>query len=312
MRTFRKLLLILVFALALELGVIVTLSSVEGLEQQYQRTVQHSVVDVDCSLLSGHFPEPRINVFQPSDDVDLGKESFSLLRSTTALYPKEVALLQSIYTTLKPHLPDYAKRSSYTFYIGKGLDVNAYSLGGGIIVVSEGLIAESPSVDFLAHVVAHEVGHDGMRHLSHKKSMQVLLLSEIELILTAMRNEPEGEQRQKLELLYRARVNEYFGGYPSLSYELEMEADIFASYVIARAGYDLSVVAQYYDARGIERKETRGSSDGNVHPPSKLRALILRCTDAKPIVRPQLEDALAKARGAIVARHSLERKGVLK
>jgi predicted Zn-dependent protease len=311
MRTIVNVFLILFGALFLDLASVITISTIRNLEVHTPGLDAQEQGILDCSMLSGRRPQPKINVFEHTADVELGNESFSSLKTRTGNYQKELALLQTIVETLEPHLPMYARGWKYRFFIGKSQDVNAYSLGGGIIIVNEGVFSNGPSVDFLAHVVAHEMGHTALRHQTHKESMTELLRSELVVLARARIDPPKTVPLDQLELLFRTRLEEYIS-YPSLSYELETEADVFASDVLARAGYNLSTVAYYYEQRAIELKEKRGTSDGSTHPPSKLRELILRCTKSRLVARPGLDTEFARIRGTIVTRHTLERQNALK
>lgn len=310
MRTLAKIFLVLIGALFLDLSSVVTLSAIRNLQAGIAINVQEQGI-LDCSLLSERRPEPNVNVFERTADVEFGEKAFALLKSRTSTYQKETALLQSIAKTLTPHLPAYAQGWKYRFYIGKSQDVNAFALGGGIIIVNEGVFSNSPSVDFLAHVVAHEMGHTALRHLTHKKSMRTVLMTELSVLTNAPGNLPEGVTLDDLELVLRTRLQEYLDN-PSESHEYETEADVFASDVLAQAGYDLPAVAYFYKQRALEQKEIRGASDYSTHPPSKLRELILRCTRPRFMARPNLDTEFARVRGAIVTRHTLERQDALK
>ena len=52
----------------------------------------------------------------------------------------------------------------WDFFIVDDPSVNAFNLPGGLVYVNRGLIAEADSLDQLAGVLAHEIGHGAARH----------------------------------------------------------------------------------------------------------------------------------------------------
>ena len=55
----------------------------------------------------------------------------------------------------------------WDFFVVRDPSVNAFTLPGGVVFVNSGLIAEADTLDELAGVVAHEVGHGAARHGTH-------------------------------------------------------------------------------------------------------------------------------------------------
>jgi predicted Zn-dependent protease len=52
----------------------------------------------------------------------------------------------------------------WDFFIVRDSSVNAFNLPGGLVYVNSGAIAEAESLDQLAGVLAHEIGHGAARH----------------------------------------------------------------------------------------------------------------------------------------------------
>ena len=52
----------------------------------------------------------------------------------------------------------------WDFFIVNDSSLNAFNLPGGLVYVNSGLIAEADSLDELAGVLAHEIGHGAARH----------------------------------------------------------------------------------------------------------------------------------------------------
>ncbi|HSN88894.1 MAG TPA: M48 family metalloprotease, partial [Thermoanaerobaculia bacterium] len=52
----------------------------------------------------------------------------------------------------------------WNFFVVEDSSVNAFNLPGGLVYVNRDLIAEADSLDQLAGVLAHEIGHGAARH----------------------------------------------------------------------------------------------------------------------------------------------------
>ncbi len=79
--------------------------------------------------------------------------------------PAALQYLNALGRKLAAQTP-FANRR-WDFFIVRDPSVNAFTLPGGVVFVNSGLIAEADTLDELAGVVAHEVGHGAARHGTH-------------------------------------------------------------------------------------------------------------------------------------------------
>lgn len=76
--------------------------------------------------------------------------------------PAALQYLNAIGRRIAAQTP-YGNRR-WDFFVVRDGSVNAFNLPGGLIFVNTGLIAEADTLDELADVMAHEIGHGAARH----------------------------------------------------------------------------------------------------------------------------------------------------
>lgn len=106
--------------------------------------------------------------------------------------------------------------------------VNAFNLPGGLVYVNSGLIAEADSLDELAGVLAHEIGHGSARHGTQLMTRAYGYNALATLLLG--RNPGQGKQILA-QVVGAGVINNYSRG-------AELEADRLGVRYTHQAGYD--------------------------------------------------------------------------
>lgn len=136
--------------------------------------------------------------------------------------------------------------------------LNAYADGRQIVVYSE-MLKFTRTDDELAVIVGHELAHNTQGHIRAKT---------VNLIL--------GRLLVDLPAAVFGGVSTDLGGQLGrmvYSQEFENEADYVGLYYTARAGYDISTVAEVW--RRMAFLDPKGISMGSTHPPTAQRFLAL-------------------------------------
>ena len=101
------------------------------------------------------------------DEIKIGREEHpKILKSFNGPY-KDAAVTAyvtkiGLILAAKSELPNI----KWTFTVLNSPQINAFALPGGYVYVTRGLMALASSEAELAGVIAHEIGHGGMRELS--------------------------------------------------------------------------------------------------------------------------------------------------
>jgi Zn-dependent protease with chaperone function len=124
--------------------------------------------------------------------------------------------------------------ASYYVFTQRSMEPNAYSLGEGIIFVSLGLLDRIETVDQLAFVIAHEMGHD---HLAHGYTDGLRFCEnyfdpKFQQSLSRIKRKQAGRNTKIKNLM-----NSFRASHMRHSRRNEMEADSFGLMTSVRAGY---------------------------------------------------------------------------
>jgi predicted Zn-dependent protease len=116
----------------------------------------------------------------------------------------------------------------WDFYIVRDSSVNAFNLPGGLVFVNSGLIAEADSLDELAGVMAHEIGHGAARHGTQlmTRAYGYSLIANL-----ALGRNPSMGRQILAQLVGTGYLNNY-------SRDAERQADRLGVNYAYRAGYD--------------------------------------------------------------------------
>lgn len=165
---------------------------------------------------------------------------------------KNQQLVSSVTSRLtknaKP-LCEYAKYKTCYFQVAydPGKTFNAYASENYKITVYRGLLQYLKNNDEIAAVIAHEMGHHLANH-NEEKQQNADAGAAISGILTAVllaaanQNNPyynSYQQQQDQETLHNMMQAGAKVGALSYSKEQEREADLLATYLLSRSGYDL-------------------------------------------------------------------------
>lgn len=125
----------------------------------------------------------------------------------------------------------------------KKSDANAFALPGGHLVLFSPVITQAESVDEIAGVIAHELGH---LKRGHSREAIVRQMG-INLVFQVM----AGVDDASMAILFAEHVGEMHH-----SRKAEREADDFAIRTTAAAGYDPRAMADFFRRISVEEKES--------------------------------------------------------
>lgn len=175
--------------------------------------------------------------------------------------PQALAYLNEVGRRIAAQTPLGNRR--WDFGIVDDPSVNAFNLPGGLVYVNRGLIAEADTLDQLAGVLAHEIGHGASRHGTQlmSRAYGYNLLAGLALGRNA------GQGKQILAQLVGAGV------LTDYSRDAEREADRLGVNYAYQAGYDPNGAADFFrqllDLR--QRRPTRVEQFFSSHPLTETR-----------------------------------------
>jgi predicted Zn-dependent protease len=140
--------------------------------------------------------------------------------------PAASQYLNAIGRRLAAQTP-YANRR-WDFFIVRDSSVNAFNLPGGMVFVNAGLIREADTLDELADVMAHEVGHGAARH----GTQMMTRAYGYNLLARLVMGRNPGQMRQLLAGLVGTGVMNHY------SRDAERQADYLGVIYADKAGYD--------------------------------------------------------------------------
>lgn len=151
----------------------------------------------------------------------------------------------------------------WDFFIVDDPGVNAFNLPGGLVYVNRGLIAEADSLDQLAGVLAHEIGHGAARH-----GTQLMTRSYgYNLLAGLLLGRDAGQGKQMLaQLVGTGMLTRY-------SRDAELEADRLGVEYAARAGYNPKGSADFFRQllQMRQRRPTKVEQFFSTHPLTEQR-----------------------------------------
>lgn len=187
----------------------------------------------------------RKNKYKIEDDIKLGREASAEAEKVYPILRDEVseAYISNVGEKLVQNIPSEFQHPGfrYTFKLINARDINAFSLPGGPSYINRGLIEAAKNEGELAGVMSHEICHAALRHATAQATQQSKPINQIGtiggvlggLILGTIVG---GEAGQVIAQTAQAGTFALFVA--PYSREMESEADICGSQVMARAGYD--------------------------------------------------------------------------
>jgi len=195
-------------------------------------------------------------MFSESQEADLGAilneeeaGSYQLVRGPQNDYLQTIA--KNLVTQLPPnHLP-------FKFQLLESGEWNAFTLPGNRIYVSRKIVTSAKSEDEVAMILAHEIGHAYFRHPS--SSLTEMLQ---QVLGTQSIGDPQ-DIAAKLHALSEQRNTKHFKlKHQPDGDDEQNDADALGAYLAARAGYDVSAGAQFWDrVNQLQGKTGSGWSD---------------------------------------------------
>jgi len=119
--------------------------------------------------------EGQLNIYTNEQDKQIGKYYASMVMQTyQPLYDYEI---NAYIDNLGQKIVGVAKDPlfEYQFRILKMPEFNAFTVGGGYVYVTTGLVEKLPHEAGLASVIAHETGHNLSRHITESLTKRNLL-----------------------------------------------------------------------------------------------------------------------------------------
>lgn len=166
------------------------------------------------------------------DEIRMGRESAAVLLGARPLVPD--ARIQRYVNTLGRWLAMQSERPDlpWTFAVIDDNSFNAFSVPGGYVFITRGLLARMHNESELAGVLGHEIGHVLRKHVL--KAMQTTQA----LTLTGGNNAGLGKPMvdPKLQKQVSNMVTSYWIN--GLGQDDEFEADRIGIVIAARAGFD--------------------------------------------------------------------------
>jgi predicted Zn-dependent protease len=151
----------------------------------------------------------------------------------------------------------------WDFFIVDDPSINAFNLPGGLVYVNRGLIAEADSLDQLAGVLAHEIGHGAARH-----GTQLMTRSYGYNLLAGLLLGRDAGQGQRLlaQLVGTGVLTRY-------SREAELEADRLGVDYAYKAGYNPRGSADFFQQmlQTRQRRPTKVEQFFSTHPLTEQR-----------------------------------------
>lgn len=224
------------------------------------------------------------NLYSVSDDVKMGQE----LNSQILNDPREYPMLQG-HDDVKSYVTDlgryivnnspnvqYKKTFPYTFQIVKDdSTVNAFSIPGGFVYIYTGLMKFVDNEATLAGVMAHEIGHAELRHMTQRLTSYYGVSMILGLVLG---NNPS--------TLAQIGANLFVGlGFLANSRSDEKEADDFSMKALANSRYyPGSIINFFYKIREEQRR--KGQTPGGLD----------RLLATHPLPQDRIDNVLATMR----------------
>jgi predicted Zn-dependent protease len=172
---------------------------------------------------------------------------------------------------------DPVQRCGYEFVISDDAEINAAATGD-LIILNRGILRFARSEEEIALVVAHELAHNAMRHIQAMQQNQTMGLVGGALIdvLAAAGGVDTGGAFTRAGGDIGARM---------FSRDFESEADYVGMYFLARAGYSIDGVEDFWRRMAVEHPE--GVRLAYSHPTYAERFVSL------PSVRQEIADKTA-------------------
>jgi hypothetical protein len=209
-----------------------------------------------AALAQGTHIVPPKNKYSIGDDVRLGQQAeqqvYQQMPMLNDPYVKDY--VNSVGRRLVAAIPPEYQHPEfhYTFDVINARDINAFSLPGGPMFVNRGMIEAADNEGMMAGVMAHEMSHVALRHVTAQatETEKFQIGSVLGQIAGAVIGGVGGAAISGVSQIgFGAGALKYSRGY-------EKQADLLGAQIMARAGYDPRDLAQMF--RKIEQQGGSG------------------------------------------------------
>ena len=185
---------------------------------------------------------PPENKYTPAQDVELGLQAASEVRQQMPLMRDDLMssyveeLGRRLTAAIRPDLRHSEFR--YSFEVVNVREINAFALPGGPMFVNRGMIEAAKTEGEVAGVMAHELSHVVLRHgtAQASKATKYEVGQVAGAVLGAIIGGGWGQ------VISQGTQFGLGAAFMRFSREFERQADIEGSHIMARAGYDLSLI----------------------------------------------------------------------
>lgn len=258
---------------------------------------------------------PSVVLTSEAGEIEQGREAAEVVREQLGLVesPRLSAYVNAIGQRLARHAP--RRNLEHHFFVVDMAPPNAFTLPGGYVYVSRGLLSLLNSEDELASVIGHEIGHTAARHSVEQQARTVPFLPV--RIVTRLGGAAAGIVAPRLGRVVAA-LGELPGALLLASYsrDQEREADRLGQKFATAAGWDPAALGTFMNT--LSREETQSGHDPDrtsffaSHPSSPERsaesfafAKTLPRVAADPVARSHAE-FLRKLEGIVVGARAAE------
>lgn len=251
-----------------------------------------------CSGIETRMPE--VNALQEQDALAEIQSQPSNIRLNPLSSTEARQLLDSVYLRLIPaatEVCEFAKEQEECWWSVEYSDdpsLNAYAINENDVVVFHGVMEYAQTEAEVAMVVAHEIGHHIAEHIEEdeRKAAAGAVISGLAVALLSASAgpcyDPSCEQSQQQAVQDMVELGATIGAH-SYSVSQEEEADLFSTYILSRAGYDLVEARSMVVKMGVlSGKDSTGFFASHPAGPRRLAAFdqnvkqVLTDTDGMP------------------------------
>jgi len=208
------------------------------------------------------------NLFSTSDDVQIGQQS--VVEAQQQLPMLNDAQVNAYVNRIGQRLAQNAggPNFQYQFRVVNQSDINAFALPGGPVFVNRGVLDNAKNEGEVAGVLAHEISHVALRHGTHQASKAYLAQAGISILGGILGGKIGQNTAQILNTVGGLGLNALFLKY---SRDLETEADIRGSQILAASGYSpVDMVNFFHTLESVDKsKKTNWLSD-HPAPPDRI------------------------------------------
>lgn len=231
---------------------------------------------------------PSYNQFTEQDEAKIGAELAAEFESKYAVLDN--ALLNAYLAGVTQRLAEHSRRPGLA-YRTKALNVatvNAFSLPGGRIYVTRGLLEFTQNESELAAVIAHEIGHIAARHALNRFSLELRSKDMWASAKGALPNAAGAGLEKAFQAMGMPLVDMLALRYDQAN---EREADLLGFYNLVRSGWNPAGEVSYLSRIPAAGGEGDPFADWRLaHPDGGDRSRVVAAEMKEVALSPSLDD----------------------